>query len=129
VKRALIILALLLLPAAANAQVITNGGNHLHWDQPAPDAATAAGYGYEAWVDGVNAADITGVSCSPDMNGDGNPDCFAPMVAVTPGVHDLFIHAFKIAQLDGSRVRSLESNTITLELVLVPAPPQNLRIQ
>jgi len=111
--------------AAAEAQLlrIITGPSDLAWDQVA-SLATANSYGYEAWIDGVNTADLI-TTCVADTGTDGH-DCTAPVPALTQGVHTIFLTAWVFAS-DGSRVRSTQSDTIHVELVLVPMAPGNFR--
>jgi hypothetical protein len=120
------LLALALLGAAQNVQAQTpvTSGQHFLWDEPAPDAATAAGYTYRYYTDNAATGTIfAGVTCVTSSTA-GAQTCTVLIPAFTPGVHTVTL----TAATSPTGTESAKSSPITFTMIFVPAPPANFRV-
>ena len=113
-----IVLCLMCWPALLSAQTATPSSKLLV-DQAAPDLASANGYTYRYYPDGV----ATGVVISMVCTGTVSPFvCSAAFPAFTPGSHSLTLTAANIAG------ESAKSTALTFQMVVTPSAPVNPRI-
>lgn len=111
---AFVAVALLAIPHVASAQA--TGTSKLAWDQPSvPDAATAQAFTYKYYADGAT----TGVTCT----GTAPVTCQVNYPAFTPGSHTLTLTASNVAG------ESPKSAVFSFTFVVIPAAPNNIRIQ
>lgn len=112
-------LLLVFLSASAFAQTGTPD-SRLAFNQIAPDLATAQAYVYRVYADGGAPNSLASVTCS----GATSPFvCSAPFPAFTPGAHTVTLTAVNAAG-EGPM-----SAVFGFTFVVLPAAPQNLRIQ
>lgn len=116
----LVLIVFVVLTASALAQTAVPG-QKFAWDQAAPDLASAQGYTYKHYDDGVAAAVVfTGVTCT----GAASPfACEVLIPAYTPGSHSLTVTASNIA---GESVKSIP---FAFAFVVTPGAPVNIHIK
>jgi len=117
----IIILLLLLIPIAINAQNAT-GASKFAWDQVALDLATANSYTYKYYPDGsLTGTTFTGVVCT--NSSPSTLSCVVNIPAFTPGNHTVQITASNVAG------ESAKSSPFPFVFVVVPVAPVNIRLQ
>ena len=126
-KRAVILALLLAAPAVAAAQTPTpvSQSHRLAWDQDGPSLAIVQAYQYFVIVDGVRTTQpILPIQCT----GAATPFvCSTPFPALTPGPHDVGLHAAEL--VNGVLNVSPPSVPIAIAMRVTPLTPRNLRVQ
>lgn len=113
-----LILGLLATPLFAQTQATPS--NKFAIDQAAPDLATAQAYVYKIYVDGGATGAVVTMTCS----GTASPFlCTTPVGSFTPGAHTV---TFTAANAAGE---SAKSAGLSFIMVIIPAVPQNPRLQ
>lgn len=115
------VLLALALPASAQGTPNTR----LAWDQTAPDLATAQGFSYKFYRDGVAVGTpLTGIICTVAVATSpvGTFPCSVGFPSSTPGVqHSIVLTA------SNTSGESLKSTAYIYTLIMLPAAPLNLR--
>jgi hypothetical protein len=122
-KRGLFVVLFLLWTSAAFAQA--SAASKIMWDQTAADLTTAQSLLYKHYDDAIPA----GVALTPVVCTAAPPatptlfPCSAPFPAFTPGTtHTIALTAGNLAG------ESLKSTPLSFTFIVIPSPPQNLRI-
>jgi hypothetical protein len=106
--------------APLEAQTIGTPASRIAFEQIAPDLATAQSYVYRYYADGSATGTVLAVTCE----GSASPFlCNGAIPAFTPGPHSLTLTASNGAG------ESPKSAPLSFTFVVIPATPQNPRIQ
>ena len=112
--------AVLASSSLLHAQTTATPTSQFAFDQNAPDLATANSYTYRYYADGATTGVVLPMTCS----GAAPPFvCVAPVPAFTPGPHSVTFTASNAAG------ESAQSAAVEFTMVIIPAVPQNPRVQ
>jgi hypothetical protein len=120
-RRLLLTLILLTVPALAHAQSTVTPNQNLRWDQSVANAADLALMTWDKLVDGVVPAGQAAVLPSACvLNTAGTlATCTSPLPSMTPGAHAITV---RVTRTDGTSVLTATSLPLNVVMYMLAAP-------